>query len=719
MLSQSLINLPALDRAIDCDPLIVSPETSLLEVLQLMRQGRPETTTDVRITGITRRSLSYALVMTGTQLQGIFTERDVVRLTAADRPLDGQTVADVMTRSIVSIRRSKIRDVVALLEMMQQHRIRHLPVLDETDQVLGVATAEGVRVALEPGHLLRLRRIDEAMTTDVVHALPTASILELAKLMVLHTVSCVVIIANGNELPNLTDAAPQRQPIGIVTERDIVQFQLLQLDLAHIQARTVMSAPLLRLRPSDTLWDAQEAMQQLHVRRLVVTGDDGSLVGIITQSSVLRSLNPLELHHVIETLQKEIDEKTTQLETALKEKEKLARSLVAQRTQSRAAEAKLQRVFEGAIAAIGEFLVFPDGRMECSYLSPGCEIVFGYTVDELLADRSLWESRLCPEDLSHIPLRTLVAHFPIRSSLTLEYQFHHKDGSLRWIADTVNARWDEGSIAWKVTTVGRDITQRKQLELELQTLNQNLEQRVLERTLELQQANRELASQIAKRQQVAERLSVSLREKEVLLQEVHHRVNNNLQIISSLLRMQYTQLGDDCAAIPLQEARDRVQALALVHDQLYRSSNFSEINADEYIHRLVKSLLRSHSLSFSLNLKLDIDCPPLPLDVAIPCGLLINELVSNALKYAFVNRTSGELDILLRPEARSPDQTSPQLTLTVSDNGVGISPQLNWKNTETVGLQLAVSLGYQLGGSLTLDSRDGTTFHLTFSPSGR
>jgi PAS domain S-box-containing protein len=713
LLSQSLITLPALDRAIDCDPLIVSPETPLLEVLQLMRQGQSEATTNVGGAGISRRSLSYALVMSDTHLLGIFTERDVVRLTAAERSLDNQTVADVMTRSMVCIRRSDIRDVVVLLEMMQQHHVRHLPVLDETDQVLGVATAEGVRMAIKPMHLLRLRRIDEAMTTKVVHASPTTSILALAKLMALHRVSCIVVVADCGE--ELTDPSPQHYPIGIVTERDVVQFQLLQLDLANVQARKVMSAPLLRLRPSDTLWDAQEAMQQMRVRRLVVTGDNGSLLGIITQSSILRSLNPLELYRMIETLQNQVQEKTIQLETALREKQELARLLTAQEAQANLPEEKLRQVFQGAIAAINEFRVFPDGRLEYLYLSPGCEAVFGYTIEELRDDPLLWESRLFPEDLPYASMRRLATCFPIPSPLHLEYRFWHKDGSLRWIADTLNTRWDESDSAWKVTTVGRDVTQRKQLELELQQLNQALEQRVLERTLELQQTNRELEAEIAERQQVAERLNVLLREKEVLLQEVHHRVNNNLQIISSLLRMQSTQLADHSAAIPLQEARSRVQAMALIHDQLYRSSNFSAINVDEYIDHLVKNLQRSHRLPFPLNLTLDIKAPPLPLDVAIPCGLLINELVSNALKYAFVDRTSGDLCIQLSPEDSSVMQASPQLTLTVSDNGIGIPPELNWKKTETVGLQLAVSLAYQLGGTLILDRANGTAFHLTFS----
>ncbi len=716
MLSQSLIALPSLDRAIDCDPLVVSPEAPLLEVLQLMRQGRPEATTDVGVAGVSRRSLSYALVMSDTRLLGIFTERDVVRLTAAERLLGDQTVADVMTRSIVCIRRSDIRDVVALLEMMQQHHVRHLPVLDETDQVLGVATAEGVRMAIKPGHLLRLRRIDEAMTTKVVHTSPTTSILALAKLMALHRVSCVVIVADcGEDLEDLTDPSPQRYPIGIVTERDIVQFQLLQLDLATVQARKVMSSPLLRLRPSDTLWDAQEAMQQLPVRRLVVTGEDGSLLGIITQSSVLRSLNPLELYRIIETLQNQVNEKTKQLETALREKEELAQLLTAQEAYASLPEEQLRQVFQGAIAAINEFRVFSDGRVECLYLSPGCEAVFGYAVKELRADPLLWESRVFPEDLPDVSLGRLVSRFPLLSPLNLEYRFWHKDGSLRWIADTLNTRWDELDSAWKVTTVGRDVTQRKRLELNLQQLNQSLEQRVLERTLELQQTNRELEAEIAERQQVAERLSVSLREKDVLLQEVHHRVNNNLQIISSLLRMQATQLAGDSAAIPLQEARDRVQAMALIHDQMYRSSNFSAINVDEYIRHLVKNLLRSHRLPFPLNLTLKIEVPPLPLDVAIPCGLLINELVSNALKYAFIDRSSGDLCIQLSPDDSSVVQASPQLILTISDNGIGIPPEVNWQDTATIGLQLAVSLAYQLGGTLMLDRANGTAFHLTFS----
>lgn len=171
---------------------------------------------------------------------------------------------------------------------MRQHQIRHLPIVDEQEKLLGIVTHNSLRQALQPANLLKLRLVREVMLTQVIHAPHNASVLDLAQQMSQHRVSCIVIVeaqaAGDSELI---------YPMGIVSERDIVQFRALNLDLAHTQAVTVMSTPLFTVKPEDSMWAAYQQMQQRYIRRLVVTGDRSELLGIVTQSSFLNAVDPL------------------------------------------------------------------------------------------------------------------------------------------------------------------------------------------------------------------------------------------------------------------------------------------------------------------------------------------------------------------------------------------------------------------------------------------
>ena len=320
-------------------PLVVAPETPLAEVIELMSQSLA---VSCRLTEdgeplddgpVDQLSLSCVLVIADMHLLGIFTERDMVRLVAAGETLAGLTVTDVMTRSVITLKVSDTHNVFHTLNLMRQHRIRHLPILDEQNQLLGIVTPEGVRQTLQPTDLLRLRQVDEVMNTQVIQASPIVSVLQAAQLMTQHQVSCVVIVqaleaqqhrgiaeqVNQQPIPNPPIQNPNSKiqnsptliPIGIITERDIVQFQNLELDLARLQTQTVMSAPLFPVSLEDSLWTVHQQMQQHRVRRLLVTGPQGELRGIVTQTSLLQALDPIEMNRVLELLQ----HKVKQLET--------------------------------------------------------------------------------------------------------------------------------------------------------------------------------------------------------------------------------------------------------------------------------------------------------------------------------------------------------------------------------------------------------------------
>lgn len=229
-------------------------------------------------------------------------------------------------------------------------------------------------------------------------------------------------------------------------------------------------------------------------------------------------------------------------------------------------------------------------------------------------------------------------------------------------------------------------------------------------SIALKATNLMRVSDISDRKRSEEQIRRSLEEKETLLKEIHHRVKNNLQIISSLLRMQSRRPLDEATSILFQESQNRVQSMALIHEQLYQSPNLSQIDFREYISSLTNNLFRSYGISQRvISLEIETNQINLVLDMAIPCGLIINELVSNSLKYAFAPGERGKITINLQPAS---DNT---VTLTVSDNGIGIPEALNWENSHTLGLRIVHNLTKQLKGKITLKRDRGTTFDITFA----
>lgn len=302
---------PDLSAAIEPNPLTVAPDTLLVEVIALISQAHHQCflpshvdASSVSLADYDGASLLHnrhagcVLVMEGQTLQGILTERDMVRLTAAGINFRGVTVAEVMVSPVVTLPQHSIQDIFAALFLLRRYRIRHLPVVAVDGRVIGVISHASLRQVLRPANLLKFRRVADVMSTQVVCAPMAVSVLHLARLMADHRVSCVVLISEDE------DGTPR--PVGIITERDIVQFQVLQIDLIQTPAQMVMSTPLLLLTPQDSLWMAQQEMQKRHVGRLVVSWNWGQNMGIVTQTSLLRVFDPMEMYGIIENLQQTI-----------------------------------------------------------------------------------------------------------------------------------------------------------------------------------------------------------------------------------------------------------------------------------------------------------------------------------------------------------------------------------------------------------------------------
>lgn len=206
-----------------------------------------------------------------------------------------------------------------------------------------------------------------------------------------------------------------------------------------------------------------------------------------------------------------------------------------------------------------------------------------------------------------------------------------------------------------------------------------------------------------------EELKHSLREKEVLLKEVHHRVKNNLQIISSILNLQTSFSNDVRVNDILRESQNRVKSMAYLHESLYQNKNFSFINFSDYLINLSKNLVHSYYISTSsVELKLDVDTVDLNLDQAIPCGLIVNELLTNAVKYAFPdNHKGGAISISVK-------EKKGLVEISVADNGKGLPRGFDVNKTNSLGLQLVSTLTEQLDGKLAVQNQAGARFIITF-----
>lgn len=217
---------------------------------------------------------------------------------------------------------------------------------------------------------------------------------------------------------------------------------------------------------------------------------------------------------------------------------------------------------------------------------------------------------------------------------------------------------------------------------------------------------------ISDRKQVEAQLRASLLDREVLLKEIHHRVKNNLQVISSLLRLQANAIQDPNILSSFKDSQNRVRAMALIHERLYQSHSLAKIYFPEYVRKLTSDVLRSYNFASStIRIYSNITDVELKVDTVIPCGLIINELVSNAIKYAFPTQTNGEIRIAFI------EQAADRYQLIVQDNGIGLPEGFDFHNTASLGLQLVCALTEQLQGTIVLNNSNGTAFTITFSDS--
>ena len=308
--------------------------------------------------------------------------------------------------------------------------------------------------------------------------------------------------------------------------------------------------------------------------------------------------------------------------------------------------------------SVGEFIYFNQPWLDYT----------GKTLESQLGDG--WLSCIHPDE-AQASMKQYLEAFHAQKPFDLEYRLRRKDGVYRWFLNRGQPRvvGDNKLVGYIGSCI--DITERKEAE---------------------------------------QRLSDSLSEKEVLLQEVHHRVKNNMQVISSLFNLAASQQTNPVLAAMLRENQNRVQSMALVHEKFYRKANLARVDFQDYLHDLVTHLFRSYGAHGRVQCILQTEPMRLTVDSAIPCGLIANELLSNALKHAFPNGQKGTVTVQLQQDPNG------VCHLSISDDGTGLPSEFDTKRGNTLGLQLVRTLTDQLGGQIEVLRKPSTKFSLTFPP---
>jgi PAS domain S-box-containing protein len=337
-------------------------------------------------------------------------------------------------------------------------------------------------------------------------------------------------------------------------------------------------------------------------------------------------------------------------------------------TEEKRAEAALKESnerFKQLVENINSlFFITSPQRNETVYLSPAYEKMFGKKSDDILANPDNWTENVHPDDRAKVA--KIIKNFMANGGFNdYEYRAIKPNGEVRWInVRTFPIRNEAGEI-YRVAGIADDVTE--------------------ERTL-------------------ARKLRASLIEKDVLMKETHHRVKNNLQVISSLLNLQGSYIKDKRMMLVFHEAKDRIQAIALIHENLYKSQDMSRVDFKNYVELLCTNLFRTYATRpKDVSLEINIDEVLISINRAINLGLVFNELISNSLKYAFPENREGVISIHLHRQNK-------KLNIVYKDNGVGIPEDIDFKTADSLGMQLINIFIKQLGGEIELNRTEGTEY---------
>jgi two-component sensor histidine kinase/CBS domain-containing protein len=715
-----------LDAALDRRALTVSPNTSLSEAIAMMSKAQgscvlPGLELSLNTILMSEARASGLLIVDGVQLLGVFAERDALQAIVSGRDLTAVKIADVVRRPVIAITPSVEQTAFTALAQLRQHRIHHLPVVDEHKQWLGLITPASLRHVLPLDEFLKSKPLAEIISPPVVQAPATTSVLELAQLMVEHQVDCVVLTV-------IDETQQDAHPVGLLLERHVLQLWALGLELSQIPAQAVMSTPFLCFPASEPVLVAYWEMQQAKVQRFGVCGPEGTLLGVVSPTSFLHTLDLTEMHQAVDQLQRSIERfEVSESEPDQDPRAELDLQLL-ENPVGLLEQLQCSQILAAMALHIRESLNFTDILQRSveevrQFLKTDRVIIYqfhpdwsGTVVVESVADgwrpalHSSIQDRCFAQNYAQAYKRgrTQVCDDIYTAGLT---QCHIDILVIYDVRASLVVPILQGEHLWGLLCAYHCAGPRRWRSFEVDLLKQL----AIHMAIAIQQSElyQQVQTELNERQRTEEQLKLSLKEKEALLKEIHHRVKNNLQVISSVLRLQSDYIKDERVLDLFKDSQNRIRSMALIHEKLHQSSNLLKINFEDYLRDLADNLLRSYAANAqAAALRTEAAEVWLNIDTAIPCGLIINELVSNALKHAFPTPASNnEIRVEMVPTADD------RLTLTVQDNGIGFPPDLDFRNTDSLGLELVCVFTEQLEGTIELDRtvRAGTTFTITFS----
>ncbi len=797
----------ALEQAIDRYPLTAWPDTSLVVAIALMSQLQNSCPL-VKTTLPSDRGVMHelppadkmrarcVLVVHNQQmigagnlsdhpsrglLIGIFTPADLVRLIASGK-IDTQKkvalhkipISEVMSPVSVSLTESDDQDVFAALSLFRQHGIRYLPIVNQFRHLVGVLTRERIRQVLQPSNILKLRRVAELMTTPIT-APHTSSLLTIAELMSQHQVSSVVITKNKEvtmEKPTNDHTSifhySFQQPLGIITEYDIVQAQFLELDFEQTFASQVMVTPLKLIKPADSLWQAHKQMQQEQVQRLVVCGGRAELLGIITQTSLLRVLDPTEMYRVVKQLQHSVyqlqaekvellESRNTKLEQQVRERTaKLHEQVQHDRLLTQIAlrihqSLNLEEILNASVDEVRQ--VLQADRVVILHLeSSNSGIVVAESVaenwssilGEIFPDTMWQEGESLLEEqiyaVPHIDQANLnpekYARFQkaeIKAYLVVPIL---QDGNL-WGVMCVHQcsesrQWQTSEIdlLLQLATQIAIAIQQAQLYQQVQNLNTDLERQVEERTAELQQkvhelqqlnvikdeflstVSHELRTPLANMKMAIHMLKVSpmLDRRQVYLEILEAECTRETDLINALLDLQRLEAG--ACAIDLEPVNLQIWLPTIIEPFYTRAQNRNQHLRVDFVSKLPTLNSNRASLGRILAELLNNACKYTANDGEIALRVECTGAKKGRVKRKQGSVLNSEIQFTLSNESEIPSSELPR----IFDKFYRVPNADPWKQGGTgLGLALAQKLVEQLDGKIEVESGNGnTTFTLTF-----
>jgi PAS domain S-box-containing protein len=382
----------------------------------------------------------------------------------------------------------------------------------------------------------------------------------------------------------------------------------------------------------------------------------------VARDNTQRKMMEKELQEANEKLEQRVDQRTKEL---LILNEQLAREIIMYKESQEAlhkSEEKYRVLVENAMDGI--YIISPDGF---EYVNPAFEKIFGYEEKEVCDKKFNFFDLIHPEDRLLIAKREEARKKGDKIPTLYSFRAITKEGELKHVeVDTIPLQGEKV----RILGVLRDITKRKEAE---------------------------------------EQLKNALKENEILLRELHHRVKNNMQIISSLLRLQARNIKNKKLHEAFKSCQNRIRSMALIHEKFYKSEDLTRIELDKYIQDLTIHLFHTYGVAPNIiRLTTEMENVHIEINRAISLGLIINELVSNSLRHAFPDGKKGEIRIKLRKSLNS------KYELVIGDNGVGIPKDIDFSNTKSLGIQLVNDLVRQIAGHMDLKRDGGTSFQITF-----